>query len=215
MPVVLLTNSSISSEGSFIHGVKVICCTLLFFLSGYIVMLVICTPTLEFHKGTIATSTGHLTQRDRSRSKPIGSIEEQVDRNYVNCTNSWTACFSCRIDRHGRQGRIERNFIGRRKRLGVSRVRLPIFENESICFCSEEEQERLYRSVENGDLRNMNDILSSGKANLNRVYEDKELICGKDRIRVEIFHTVYRMFNGVCLGALVDVDTCCSVAKRN
>lgn len=60
------------------------------------------------------------------------------------------------------------------------------FENELICFCSEEEQERLYQCVENGDLQNMKKILSEGKAKLYGVYDDKELICGEDLIQVRI-----------------------------
>ena len=58
-------------------------------------------------------------------------------------------------------------------------------------FCSEEEEERLYQCVENGDLRNVKEILSRGKVDLSRVYRDKELICGEDKIRVVIFYILY------------------------
>ena len=54
-------------------------------------------------------------------------------------------------------------------------------------FCSEEEEERLYRCVENGDLRKMNEILSSGKVRFNKRYRHKELICGEDQIMVGIY----------------------------
>ena len=68
--------------------------------------------------------------------------------------------------------------------------------------------------MENGDLRNVKESLSRGEVDLSRVYEDKELICGEDwiRVRIEILHTVLRMG---FVGAPVDVDTCCSVEKRN
>ena len=69
------------------------------------------------------------------------------------------------------------------------RVRWPILENETICFCSEEEEERLYRCVENGELRNVEEILSSGKVRFDRKYHFRELICGEDRIRVAILRT--------------------------
>ncbi|XP_065839734.1 death-associated protein kinase 1-like isoform X2 [Oscarella lobularis] len=46
----------------------------------------------------------------------------------------------------------------------------------------EQEEERLYRCVENGDLGNVKEILASGKVRFNKVYEDKELHCGEYRI---------------------------------
>ena len=74
-----------------------------------------------------------------------------------------------------------------------------ILEKETICFCSEEEEERLYRFAENGDLRNMKEILSSGKVRFNKVYRIKELICGEDRMMVGIY-LLYSTgcLNGIC-----------------
>ena len=54
-------------------------------------------------------------------------------------------------------------------------------------FCSEEEEERLYRCVENGDLRKMKDILSSGKVRVDKNNRNKKLICGEDQIMVVIY----------------------------
>ncbi|XP_065839488.1 ankyrin-1-like isoform X2 [Oscarella lobularis] len=46
-----------------------------------------------------------------------------------------------------------------------------------------EKEERLYSCVEKGDLQSVKEIISSGKVDLSRVYVNKELICGEDRIR--------------------------------
>ena len=74
-----------------------------------------------------------------------------------------------------------------RKRLGVSKGSAIDSREGNDLFCSEEEEERLYRCVENADLRNMKEILSSGKVRSNKVYRNKELICGEDRIMVVIY----------------------------
>ena len=58
-------------------------------------------------------------------------------------------------------------------------------------FFSEEEEERLYRCVENGDLGNVKGILSSGKVRFNKLYKDKELLCGEYRIMVVFAYGIY------------------------
>ena len=60
-------------------------------------------------------------------------------------------------------------------------------ERNNLFYREEEEEERLYRCVENGDLRNMKEILSSGKVRFKKRHRNKELICGEDRIMVVIY----------------------------
>ena len=68
--------------------------------------------------------------------------------------------------------------------------------------------------MERGDLQSVKEILSSGKVDLSRVYVNKELICGEDRIRVRVccIRAVHEL---ICTGAQLEFDNCGSVEKKN